>query len=112
MDSVTQCVGALREAAAVNVPECRGPELGASAAWNPMRAAEIASGGEDESAHAAGSKREDSGLTKRTDLATPASEERWADLSDECGECKEYISNYRKLATKTVYLQHEQQHER
>ena len=26
--------------------------------------------------------------------------------------CKEYISNYRKLATKTVYLQHEQQHER
>ena len=25
--------------------------------------------------------------------------------------CKEYISNYRKLATKTVYLQHEQQHE-
>ena len=26
--------------------------------------------------------------------------------------CKEYTSNYRKLATKTVYLQHEQQHER
>ena len=26
--------------------------------------------------------------------------------------CEEYISNYRKLATKTVYLQHEQQHER
>ena len=26
--------------------------------------------------------------------------------------CKEYISNYRKLATKTVYSQHEQQHER
>ena len=25
--------------------------------------------------------------------------------------CKEYISNYRKLDTKTVYLQHEQQHE-
>ena len=29
-----------------------------------------------------------------------------------CACCKEYISNYRKLATKTVYLQHEQQHER
>ena len=28
------------------------------------------------------------------------------------GRCKEYISNYRKLATKTGYLQHEQQHER
>ena len=29
-----------------------------------------------------------------------------------CGtKCKEYISNYRKLATKTVYLQPEQQHE-
>ena len=27
-------------------------------------------------------------------------------------ECKEYISNYRKMATETVYLQHEQQHER
>ena len=26
--------------------------------------------------------------------------------------CKEYISNYRKSATKTVYLHHEQQHER
>ena len=25
--------------------------------------------------------------------------------------CKEYVSNYRKLATKTVYLQPEQQHE-
>ena len=28
-----------------------------------------------------------------------------------CCLCKEYISNYRKLATKTVYLQHEQQHD-
>ena len=54
MDSVTQCVGALREAAAVNVPECRGPELGAASAPNHR--------------------------------ATPASGERWADLSDECGE--------------------------
>ena len=27
------------------------------------------------------------------------------------GVCKEYISSYRKLATKTVYLQPEQQHE-
>ena len=59
MDSVTQCVGALREAAAVSFPGCRGPELGASAAWNPMRAAESASDGDNESAYAAGSKRED-----------------------------------------------------
>ena len=29
-----------------------------------------------------------------------------------CFKCKEHISNYRKLATKTVYLQHEYQHER
>ena len=28
------------------------------------------------------------------------------------GRCKEYISNYRKLATKTVYLHHDYQHER
>ena len=54
MDSVTQCVGALREAAAVNAPECWGPELGAASASNHR--------------------------------ATPASGERWADLSDECGE--------------------------
>ena len=86
MDSVTHCVGALREAAAVNVPECKGPELGAASAWNPMRAAESACDGENEYAHAAGSKREDSGLMKRADRATPASGERWADLSDECGE--------------------------
>ena len=50
----SQCVGALREAAAVNAPECRGPELGAASASNHR--------------------------------ATPASGERWADLSDECGE--------------------------
>ena len=31
--------------------------------------------------------------------------------SQERSECKEYTSNYRKLATKTVYLQPEQQHE-
>ena len=57
-----------------------------ASAWNPMRAAESASDGENESAHAAGSKREDSGLTKRGDRTTPASGETWADLSDECGE--------------------------
>ena len=28
-----------------------------------------------------------------------------------CATCTEYISNYRKMATKTVYLQHEQQHQ-
>ena len=64
MDSVTQCVGALREAAAVNFPECRGPELGASAAWNPMRAAESTSDGENESAYAK-TQGSQSGLTWR-----------------------------------------------
>ena len=32
--------------------------------------------------------------------------------AERCLRFKSYISNYRKLATKTVYLQHEQQHER
>ena len=39
----------------------------------------------------------------------------WANLQGPAKEvirmCKEYISYYRKLATKTVYLQPEQQHE-
>ena len=36
---------------------------------------------------------------------------RWWTSWWKCRCCKEYISNYRNLATKTVYLQHEQQYE-
>ena len=75
MHSVTQSVGALREAAAVNAPECRGPELGTSSAWNPTR-----------------------------DTATPASGERWADLSDECvSASRTELSNVEAATSRETY---------
>ena len=47
-------------------------------------------------------------------IGEPRNSEALDDIEQEAETetlCKEYISNYRKLATKTVYLQHEQ-HER